>query len=274
MVGASAAWAVVEWLGHHLPNGYSPYQVVWTRYGVHLLAMLAIVHPRAALWRTERPGLQWLRSSCMIGMPVCFIKAVEYLPAPQVWAVFWIAPLITMAVAERAMGERLDRWSWVAAVSALAGAWVLLASGFNASLRGLFLAGAMAAFFAAYQILTRLLGPETLSSKLFYTAAGVFLALTPALPGIWRTPDALALVVMVAIGLVGLAVLYFIDRALEGVAVSGVAPFAYAQVLFAWGIERSAQGAWPHPRDLVGVSLLALGLGLGGRDGRRRSMRT
>lgn len=273
MVGASVGWAVVEWLGHHLPNGYSPYQVVWTRYGVHLIAMLAIVHPRATLWRTGRPGLQWLRSCCMIGMPVCFIRAVEYLPAAQVWAVFWIAPLITMAVAVRAFGERLDRWRWVAAVSALTGAWVLLKPGFAFSLRGLVLAGAMAAFFSAYQILTRLLGPETMSSKLFYTAAGVFLALTPGLPGVWRTPDGIALCVMAAIGLVGLAVLYLLDRALEGVSVSGVAPFAYLQVLFAWGIERLGEGALPHPRDLVGLSLLALGLGFGASEGRRRSIR-
>ena len=42
MIAFAALWALVEQLATGLHGGYSPWQVVWTRYAVHLLAMLAV----------------------------------------------------------------------------------------------------------------------------------------------------------------------------------------------------------------------------------------
>ena len=42
MIGFGVLWAAVESVAVHLSRGYSPYQVVWTRYAVHLGFMLAV----------------------------------------------------------------------------------------------------------------------------------------------------------------------------------------------------------------------------------------
>ena len=66
-------WIPIESLGANA--GVSPYQVVWTRYGTHLMAMLLVFGPRHGrrLVVSRRLGPMILRSLCMLGMPICFI---------------------------------------------------------------------------------------------------------------------------------------------------------------------------------------------------------
>ena len=46
MIGFVTLWAVIEWVAGGILTQYSAYQVVWTRYLVHLVCMLVIVAPR------------------------------------------------------------------------------------------------------------------------------------------------------------------------------------------------------------------------------------
>lgn len=268
MAGATVGWAVVEWLGACLPGGYSAYQVVWTRYGVHLLALLLWVGVRARPWRTRQLRLQWLRSMCMIGMPASFILALDVLPSREVLAVFWIAPLLTLAMARLLLGEAVGVGAWTAGALGWGGAWLLLRAGPPSSLRGVVLALSMAGCFAAYLVLTRRLGEESTTSKLFYTAMGVFLVLTPMMPGRFQLPSPAALAIMGAIGLVGLFTLYAFDRAFEAGALAWVAPVAYGQVVWAGLLERLGHGQRPRGLDLGATALIAIAVGLCLRRGR------
>jgi hypothetical protein len=59
------------------------------------------------MWRTERPAFQLARSLLMLTMPGAFAWAVMAgISAEFVWAVFWIAPLLIIAFAGVALGER------------------------------------------------------------------------------------------------------------------------------------------------------------------------
>src|SRR5450432_3982416 len=87
------AWAGIEWLCSKAA-GYSPYQVVWTRYGAHLLLLLVVLGPRdrARLVRTSRPFLQVFRSLLLLSLPVCFIMAAQRsLDMKLLWAITWIS---------------------------------------------------------------------------------------------------------------------------------------------------------------------------------------
>src|ERR1051325_11973982 len=58
------------------------------------------------LWRTRRPVFQVARSLLMLGMPVCFILALgQGSPVETVLAVFWLSPLLIVALARAFLGE-------------------------------------------------------------------------------------------------------------------------------------------------------------------------
>jgi drug/metabolite transporter (DMT)-like permease len=78
----------------------------------------------------------------------------------------------------------------------------------------------------------RSLREESMATKLFYTAAGVFIALSPAMPGLFVLPDLRAVLAQIGIALLGLAFLAFLDRALESASVATMSPFIYGGPLF------------------------------------------
>ena len=84
-----------------------------------------------------------------------------------------------------------------------------------------------------YLVLTRLLRDESTLTNLVFTAAVVLAPLSLVLPDVWRTPSVRSLALMATIGLLGLGVLYALDRALELAPTSVVAPALYAQPVFA-----------------------------------------
>src|SRR4051812_11174339 len=103
-------WAAVELVGS--ATGVSAYQVVWTRYGIHLALMALLFGPRQGvkLVRTAQPLREVLCSLLMLGMPLCFIWALSRMAASDALAVFWTAPLliivITAAIGQQHGGGR------------------------------------------------------------------------------------------------------------------------------------------------------------------------
>ena len=92
MIVFAALWAAVEAVALHLSRGYSPFQVVWTRYAVHLAFMLLVWGwgtPRSLI-ATRRPLYQLARSSLMLVMPASFILGVSSgLDNGTLLAIFW-----------------------------------------------------------------------------------------------------------------------------------------------------------------------------------------
>ena len=108
---AMAFWTAMETMGSLIPPRYSPYQTVWTRYGTHLLFMLLVLGPKQKVRfvKTQRLGLQILRSLLMIGMPFCFIMAVSRMRPDLVWAIFWVSPMLALVLAALLLGNILER---------------------------------------------------------------------------------------------------------------------------------------------------------------------
>jgi drug/metabolite transporter (DMT)-like permease len=253
-----ALWTGVEALGAHVGPRYSPVQVVWTRYAVHLVVLVAVVvlRGRASRLRAQRPGVQFLRSSMMLGMPTAFVLALRVQAPNEVWSVFWLSPLIALALGALVLAEAVPPPRWWATAAGGVGAWLVLAPSTQPSRRGAVLSLVMAACFAGYVVLTRMLKEEWAESKLLFTALGVFLALTPALPTVWRTPAPGSLAIMALVGVVGLGGLWALDRALEAAPVSLFAPVAYTQ-LFWLLVVWAALGTEPlTPRALLGGCLI------------------
>lgn len=261
LAGFAFAWVLVEEVvGARLQGHYPLMQVVWCRYAAHLVVLLALRGWRrpSRLWRTRRPVYQLARSMMMLVMPLSFAMAVQGgTPPGTVWAVFWIAPLLILAFARWMLGERASWQLWLgAAAGALAAAGMLVPSQPIAP-QQLLLPGAMALSFAVYVVMTRSLRSEPVQANLFYTALGVFIALTPFMPGTWVMPSARDALVLFAIGLVGLVALLALDRSAAVAPVSGAAPALYLHLPCVAAVALVMEGQRPTLRTVAAGLLIA-----------------
>lgn len=273
MVLAMLAWPIVESLPALLSQRYSPFEIVWIRYGTHLLLMLTLWGPVNAsrLVRTRQPVPHAIRAATMLGMPLAFVLGSQRMSTDAIMAVFWIAPFIALFLARVGLGERVQTRHWLVALAGFTGAWLMLGQPGGVLRLSSIFPIAMAGCFALYQVLTRAMRTETTASRLFYTALGVWLPLSAALPWFWITPTLRDLAIMMAIGVLGFLFLAGLDHALDTVPVSSVVPFTLAQPV--WGVLLHAlvYGRVPGLGAMAGlVMVLGAWLALGRLTGQYR----
>jgi len=252
-------WAVVEALAGRLLVEYSPYQIVWTRYAVHLLFMLVVWGWREplALVRTERLGFQLSRSMLMLVMPASWTIGMQAgLDGRTLMSVFWLSPLLVMAIAWMFLKERVSPALWLAGSAAFVGTLLLMGWGGFASLQLLIFPIAMALSFSAYVVMTRSLRTDTSLANLFYTALGVFLVLTPFMPSVWITPTFHDMIVLAGIGILGFFTLFGLDRMAAAAPVSKTAPLLALQPVFYIIIELLRGNS--HTRLQIGIGILVV----------------
>ncbi len=264
MVGAAVCFGTIEWVAAQLHDGLSAVQVVWTRYAIQLLAIGAVAAwRRSNPFRTRQLGPQILRSLLMVGMPAAYVTAAQLAPSRNVWAVFWITPLLTMWAGKRWTRERIDGRLWGLAAVALVGVLAIVRPSPYMRWEAAAAAAVMAACFSGYLVLTRVLHAQTTLSRLFYTAFGVFVVLTPFLPQVFRPPTSHDWAVLSTIGLLGLACLWCIDVALDAQPAARMAPFLYVTPAF-FVILSAMAGARSLGRSAwVGIALLLITLWAG-----------
>jgi len=227
-------WTSVELIAATLLGRYTAYQVVWTRYAVHLVLLAALWGWRdpMSLVRTPRPLFQIARSLLMLVMPVAwFLGTQRGVSVSATMLVFWLAPLAMLFIAWAWLRERVPARAWVAATLGLAGAALFfLPAAWPRNPWLLAAPLAMALTFALYVPMTRRLRGERLRANLFYTAIGVFVPLTPLMPLVWVVPGAGDLARLVAVGVLGTLTLLVLDRAVSAAPVGTSAPLVHTQL--------------------------------------------
>jgi drug/metabolite transporter (DMT)-like permease len=233
MVAFGGAWAAVELVGASLHRAYSLYQIVWCRYGIHLAFMLVLFGPRdpQGLVRTRRPVFQVARSLLMVIMPASWIMAAQRgVDAGAMTAVLASIPLLVMILGGVFLRERPGYWTWIAALMASMGCVACALPLRGTPIRHLVLPLVTAGSFSLYVVMSRSLRSETTRANLFYTALGVFVALSAFIGRVWIRPDAHDLVCLAAIALIGYVGLYALDRSTADAPVALSAPFAAFQI--------------------------------------------
>lgn len=258
MILSAVCFSVVELTGTQLVRDVSPYQLVWTRYAVHLLFMVVVLGPRykTRLVRTARLRLQITRSLTMLGMPLSFIIAVTAMPANDVWSVYWLSPLIALGFSVLILREAAGRLFW--AIGGLGFGAMLLIFRIDSgalSLASLF-AVSMGACLSLHLTLSRILREDHPLTSLFHTALWVFISLSFVMPFVWKPPSLTSLVGMVIIGLVGALGLYALARSGELVPLPIVASFAYSEALWTLLLNLILFGILPGIRTIVGVAVI------------------
>jgi len=244
---AMVMWAIIENIPHYFSQHYTSFEIVWTRYSVHLLFMVLILGPRVKLRlvRTPRLGLQLLRGMLMMGMHLCFIFAVRWLSPTLTMAAFWVSPLLLLGLS----GWRGERASWLqwAVTAAALGAVLVMSRPLSGLLHpATLLALGMALCFVLYMQMTRAMPDEDLYASLFYTAFSVWIVLSFLMPFYWVTPTLGDFLLLAAIGLIGYVGIYGFDKAAEVAPTWVSAPVAFLQpvlVLFStWWVYNTNPG--------------------------------
>ena len=234
-------------------------QLVWARYGFHLLWMLPLI-PVFGLRRMispRVPGRQLARSALLISSTVFAYLAVHRLPLTQLYAVNFTAPLMVTLMSGPLLGEAIGPKRWAAVLLGLGGALIAVRPDPGNLDPGILYAFAMALSFAVYQIITRQISPyDGPLVGLFYAALFGFTLTSIAVPFYWAPVDARTWVMMALLGLFGALGHLALISALRLAPASLISPFSYTQLIWATAVGFVIFGHLPDQWTLTGAAIV------------------
>jgi drug/metabolite transporter (DMT)-like permease len=249
---ASACFTAVDVSVKHLSQRYPVPLIVWARWGVQALVVLAVVGPkmRGGLLRTRRLPLHLLRGVLLIASSLCYFLALRSLPLAAATALNYTAPIMVTLMAGWFLAERLTRPRWAFVIVGFVGMLLIVRPGSSMLAPAALLALAAAALYAVFQIVTRVLADEPLMVLLAYPSLVGTLLLSLGVPfvpteGAYPTSD---LAAFIGIGVVGSVGHLLFIRAFQRAAASAIAPFTYTQLVWStlagWAVFGTLPDAW------------------------------
>jgi len=236
LVFAELLFAVMDTIAKHLGQELPVGMVVWGRYAFHLGFMLAIFPGRRLrpLLQVNRLGLVLFRGVQLLACTALFFTAIRHIPLADAVAIGFVAPLFVVALSVPLLGERVGPRRWAAVVVGLAGTLIIVRPGFGEVHWAYGVMVVLAFIFATFVINTRILTrTEQPLPMLFFTAlvgtvgAGLFLPFT------WQTPTLVQVGFLAVMGALGGASHLLLIHAYRVATASLLAPFQYAQIVFA-----------------------------------------
>ena len=233
-----------------------------------ILVWLTLRREMPAGLRTQNPlGHLWRGFAGTTAMGLGF-AGLALLPLPEVTAIGYAAPLLTVVFAAMFLGEQVRAFRLIAVVVGLAGVLIVLsprlgafggesdAEGLRATLGAIVVLGG-AVFNALAQVFVRkLVATERTSTIVFYfslTASGLALL---TLPFGWVVPAAGDAALLILAGILGGVGQIFLTASYREADASVVAPFEYVSILFALAIGFAVFGEVPTPTMLAGAGLV------------------
>ncbi len=253
---------LTKWMTAHYPVP----QLMFARFFFHLLIVAAVLRVTMGRvpWRSRRPGLQALRSFCLIWANFSFSLALAYVPLADATAVGFASPLFTVALAALWLGEQVGWRRWLGVGIGLAGVAVALRPPFLTGGEpphwALALPVCMAAVFAVYQILTRKLAAVDDPRTTILHTGLVSSAITAlAQPFVWIWPAGFDWLLLAAMGALGGIGHYLLILAYLRAPASLLAPLQYTQLVWATLASVLVFGDVPDGWTLAGAVVIALG---------------
>ncbi|MFO1143328.1 MAG: DMT family transporter [Amaricoccus sp.] len=237
-----------KWLVLH---GMATAEVVFVRYAVHLMLVVALVLPSGEPFlRSRRPGPVVLRSLFLLGSTLLNFRALGSLPLTMTTAIMFTGPLWVCMLSIPLLGETVGPRRWTAILVGFAGILVAMrpwsgtlhwavAFSFGAALCG-----------ALYSIFTRkLAGRDSTATQQFYAGLVATLGMAPFALGDWTWPSGPASwLAFLAIGCFGWGGHQLLIIAHRYAPASTLAPFSYTQIVWmtasSWLIFAQPPDGW------------------------------
>jgi drug/metabolite transporter (DMT)-like permease len=236
--------ALVRFVGESVPLG----QLVFFRSAFAIVPVVAIYAWRGELAgavRTGRPLGHVTRGLISVASMYLNFAALARLPLIDATAIGFAAPLITVGLAALVLKERVRFYRWSAVAVGFIGVVVMLwpyvhvgalvSAGSTASTVGAACA-VTACFTNAGSVIQtrRLTDSETTSSIVFYFSLICMFAGLASLPFAWRSPNAVELIALISIGVIGGLSHILLTESYRHAPASLVAPFDYVALLWAF----------------------------------------
>jgi drug/metabolite transporter (DMT)-like permease len=227
--------------------------------------------------RMVNPGMHLLRGLVgTVALSLNFL-ALSLLPLPEVTAIEFAAPIMTLVFAVIILGEKVRLVRWGAVILGLVGVLIVVwpRLGLTTSVEGWARIGALAALGSAMAaalvkiLLRRMVVQESTPAIVFYFAltASILGALTAPFGWVWPSPMVAALLVLA--GVLGGMGQLMMTASYRYADASALAPFWYAQLLFATILGYLLFDDIPSAQMLTGAALVILaGLLIAWREAR------
>lgn len=259
MVACVGCLTVMDGTAKYLARDYPLWQVVWARYAFNLLALLPLVPLfEGSVWGTRAPALQLARAFAMIAATFLMFLSLSLLPMAETYAIAFLSPVLVALFAGLALREHVDLHRWAAVLVGFFGVLVVTRPGSGLFGAAALVPVAMAATFAFYQLVTRMLAAhDGIQVTMFWSAAVGTLVCTLLLPWNWRTPDLSGWALMAFMGATGLAGQLAMIRAFALAPASIVSPLIYSQIVWATLFGYLVFGDLPDHWTLAGAAIVA-----------------
>ena len=257
--------ALIKATSAHVPPGQAvffrslfaiPVIVAWLAWRRELHTGLRTVQPMGHVWRgvvgTTAMGLGF--------------AGLGYLPLPEVTAIGYAAPLLTVVFAAMFLGEEVRAFRISAVVLGLVGVLIVLSPRLTAlqddavetaEALGAMLVLGGAVFAALAQVFVRkLVVTESTSAIVFWFSATATLLSLVTLPFGWVIPSGREAAMLVAAGLLGGVGQILLTSGYREADASVVAPFEYVSMLFALGFGYFLFDEVPTATMLFGALLV------------------
>jgi S-adenosylmethionine uptake transporter len=255
-------FALNDALGKWLVADYGVGQLMMLRsIGAAFVLAPMIASLRVNLFDFAQWPLQLLRILCMAADTYSFYWATRSMPLADVMTFYMAAPLIVTALSAPLLGERVERFRWIAVAVGFVGVVIALRPSPQMFSWASPLALFGASMFALGQTVTRKLKHKHWLPLVVWQFAGAGLIGAATVPSAWATPSGFDLALMFLVGVVSMFCFVFLTRALAIARAAVLAPLQYVSILWAslmgWLVWRDAP-TWPI---LIGNAII-IGSGL------------
>ena len=242
-------FALNDAMGKWLVADYSVGQLMMLRsVGAGLVLAPMIASMRVNLFDVGQAPLQGLRILCMAADTFSFYWATRTMPLADVMTFYMASPLIVTALSAPLLGERVERFRWIAVAIGFVGVVIALRPSPQMFSWASPIALFGATMFAVGQTVTRKLRRTHWLPLVAWQFLGAGVIGVATIPLAWRTPSGFDLLLMFLVGAVSMACFVFITRALAMTRAAVLAPLQYSSILWAslmgWIVWRDTP-TWP-----------------------------
>lgn len=222
----------------YLAPRYDPVQIVWVRYGLNFLIVLALVRGSfLATLKSKRPTIQVFRGLSQLASVALFFSSLAYIGLAEATAIMDANPVLITLGAAIFLGERIGIRRIAGIIVALIGALIIIRPGASAFQAAAVLPLIGAFTYAGGAILTRLARQDSTKTSLLWTATIGTLATSLVVPFFWQPIQTSDLWAFAALGIFGTLAQALLIRAFTLAEAAAIAPFGYTGLLWAglWG---------------------------------------
>jgi drug/metabolite transporter (DMT)-like permease len=261
IVGAVLCFTLLDAVVKVLVARYPVPLLVWARYGMQTLILLAWLAPRmgASLLRTRHFRLHLVRAALLPLSSLCFFSALRFLPLAETTAINYTAPVLVIVLAVLFLDERMTPHRIALVLACVGGMLLIVRPGSRVFHPATFLVLGSATFYGTFQIMTRKLAHEDSRVLLFYPALIGTLLLSLALPWYdgeiampWRDVALVALT-----GILGTMGHFMFILAFQRAPASALTPFTYVHLVWATLVGWIVFGGHPDAWTLAGMAVIA-----------------